>query len=250
ERAGIENHVKDPADRAKKLEPLDQLPPDPAGRIKQLQDYNFTDPEAERLFQELMKSLQQQMLQPFMQGMKQSLENMSAEDLKRMREMMRDLNRMLRQRAEGEEPDFDAFKAKWGQHFPGVESLDELLEQLGRQAGQLQSLLDSMSPGQRRQLQEMMSSLFMKDERLEAEMAQLAMNLDQLGLTEELRRRYDFRGDDELTMREAMKLMDELQQMEELERQLRRGGAPAATPPTRPSATSSAIRSCSTSRKR
>src|SRR5438445_3147 len=226
ERAGIEDQVKDPGDRAKKLEPLDQLPPDPAGRIKQLQDYNFTDPEAERLFQELMKSLQQQMLQPFMQGMKQSLQNMSADDLKRMREMMRDLNQMLRQRAEGDEPDFDAFRAKWGQNFPGVESLDELLEQLGRQAGQLQSLLDSMSPGQRRQLQEMMSSLFMKDERLEAEMAQLAMHLDQLGLTEEFRRRYDFRGDDDVTMREAMKLMDELQQMEELERQLRRVQSP------------------------
>jgi len=226
ERAGIERQVPDEAARAKKLEPLDQLPSDPAGRIKQLQEYNFTDPEAERLFQELMKSLQQQMLQPFMQGMKQSLEGLSAEDLKRMREMMRDLNRMLRERAEGDEPDFEAFKAKWGQNFPGVESLDELLEQVGRQAAQMQSLLDSMSPGQRRQLQEMMSSLFMKDERLEAEMAQLAMNLSQLGLTEELRRRYDFRGDDELTMREAMKLMDELQQMEELERQLRRVQAP------------------------
>ena len=57
-------------------------------------------------------------------------------------------------------------------------------------------------------------------------MAQLAMNLDQLGLTEEFRRRYDFRGDDELTMQEAMKLMDELQQMEELERQLRRVQTP------------------------
>jgi uncharacterized protein with von Willebrand factor type A (vWA) domain len=226
ERAGVDRQVKDQGERAKKLETLDQLPPDPAGRIKQLQDYNFTDPEAERLFQELMKSLQQQMLQPFMQGMKQSLEGMSPEDLKRMREMMRDLNRMLQQRAEGDEPDFDAFKAKWGQNFPGVESLDELLEQLGRRAGQMQSLLDSMSPGQRRQLQEMMSSLFMKDERLEAEMAQLAMHLDQLGLTEDMRRRYDFRGDDELTMREAMKLMDELQQMEELERQLRRVQSP------------------------
>src|SRR6266508_3239041 len=226
ERAGIDREVKDQGERAKKLETLDQLPPDPAGRIKQLQDYNFTDPEAERLFQELMKSLQQQMLQPFMQGMKQSLEGMSPEDLKHMREMMRDLNRMLRQRAEGDEPDFDAFKAKWGQNFPGVESLDELLEQLGRRAAQMQSLLDSMSPGQRRQLQEMMSSLFMKDERLEAEMAQLAMHLDQLGLTEDMRRRYDFRGDDELSMREAMKLMDELQQMEELERQLRRVQSP------------------------
>jgi len=71
-----------------------------------------------------------------------------------------------------------------------------------------------------------MSSLFMKDERLEAEMAQLAMHLDQLGLTEEFRRRYDFRGDDDLSMQEAMKLMDELQKMEELERQLRRVQSP------------------------
>src|SRR6516225_6299361 len=117
ERAGIERQVPNPNDRAKKMEPLDQLPPDPAGRIKQLQSYNFTDPEAERLFQELMQSLQQQMMQPFMQGMKQSLQNMSPEDLKRMREMMRDLNQMLRQRAEGDEPDFDAFKQKWGQNF-------------------------------------------------------------------------------------------------------------------------------------
>ena len=226
ERAGIERQVQEPGERARKLDALDKLPPEPAGRIKELQDYNFTDKDAERQFQELLKSLQQQMMQPFMQGMKQALDGMSADDMKRMREMLRDINRMLRQRAEGDEPDFDAFKEKWGQNFPGVESLDELLEQLGRQAGQLQSLLDSMSPGQRRQLQEMMSSLFMKDERLEAEMAQLAMHLDQLGLTEESRRRYDFRGDDELTMREAMKLMDEMQEMEQLESQLRRAQTP------------------------
>ena len=66
ERAGIERQVPNTNERAKKMEPLDQLPPDAAGRIKQLQSYNFTDPEAERLFQELMQSLQQQMMQPFM----------------------------------------------------------------------------------------------------------------------------------------------------------------------------------------
>jgi uncharacterized protein with von Willebrand factor type A (vWA) domain len=227
ERAGIERDVKEPDARAKKLDTLDKLPPEPAGRIKELQDYNFTDKDAERQFQELMKSLQQQMMQPFMQGMKQALDGMSADDMKRMREMLRDINRMLRQKAEGDEPDFDAFKQKWGQNFPGVESLDELLDQIAQQTARMQSLMESMSPDQRRQLQEMMSSLFMKDERLEAEMAQFAMHLDELGLTEELRRRYDFRGDDELTMREAMKLMDELQEMEQLESQLRRAQTPA-----------------------
>ncbi len=226
ERAGIERQVQEPGERARKLDALDKLPPEPAGRIKELQDYNFTDKDAERQFQELMKSLQQQMMQPFMQGMKQALDGMSADDMKRMREMLRDVNRMLRQRAEGDEPDFDAFKEKWGQNFPGVESLDELLDQIARQTARMQSLMESMSPEQRRQLQEMMSSLFMKDERLEAEMAQFAMHLDELGVTEELRRRYDFRGDDELTMREAMKLMDEMQEMEQLESQLRRAQTP------------------------
>jgi len=226
ERAGIERQVQEPGERARKLDALDKLPPEPAGRIKKLQDYNFTDKDAERQFQELMKSLQQQMMQPFMQGMKQALDGMSADDMKRMREMLRDINRMLRQRAEGDEPDFDAFKEKWGQNFPGVESLDELLDQIARQTARMQSLMESMSPEQRRQLQEMMSSLFMKDERLEAEMAQFAMHLDELGVTEELRRRYDFRGDDELTMREAMKLMDEMQEMEQLESQLRRAQTP------------------------
>ena len=226
ERAGIERQVQEPGERARKLDALDKLPPEPAGRIKELQDYNFTDKDAERQFQELMKSLQQQMMQQFMQGMKQALDGMSADDMKRMREMLRDINRMLRQRAEGDEPDFDAFKEKWGQNFPNVESLDELLDQIARQTARMQSLMESMSPEQRRQLQEMMSSLFMKDERLEAEMAQFAMHLDELGVTEELRRRYDFRGDDELTMREAMKLMDEMQEMEQLESQLRRAQTP------------------------
>ena len=45
----------------------------------------------------------------------------------------------------------------------------------------MQSMLESMSPGQRQQLQDMMQSLFMQDERLEARAARSsAMNLTQL----------------------------------------------------------------------
>src|SRR6266545_1185074 len=75
---------------------------------------------------------------------------------------LRDLNRMLREKAEGGEPDFQSFKDKWGQTFPGVESFDQLMEQIGRQMAQMQSLLQSMSPEQRQQLEEMMRSLFLK----------------------------------------------------------------------------------------
>jgi uncharacterized protein with von Willebrand factor type A (vWA) domain len=222
ERQGIEQQLAGRVAEDKRGE-LDRLPADPAGRIRELQNYEFVSPEARRLFDELLEALRQQMLKPFMQGMQQALQNRSPQDLQRMREMLQDLNRMLRDRAEGREPDFDAFKDKWGDMFPGVESLDELLEHLARQAAQMQSLMASMSPEQRGQLQEMMQSLFMQDERLEAAMRQLAMHLEDL-LPDP--RRYDFRGDEEMTLQEAMRLMEELQQMDRLERQLRGAQAP------------------------
>src|SRR6266511_1542230 len=226
ERAGIERDLPPGAQQEQKLQRLDALPPDPAGQIKALQEYPFTDAEAKRKFDELMTSLQEQMLKPFRMGMEQGPQNMTPEDWKGMREMLNDLNRMLRERAQGGEPDFQAFKDKWGQNFPGAESLDQLLEQMGKQMGQMQSLLQSLSPGQRRELQEMMQSVFMKDERLEAEMAQLAMHLEQLLPMDALHRPYDFKGNENLSMKEAMRVMEELQEMDQLERQLRRAKDP------------------------
>ncbi len=222
ERRGIRERMPEGAERAGREARLDQLPPDPAGTIRQLQEYDFVDPEAARLFQELLQSLQQQMLQPFLQGVQQAVQNMTPQDLQRMREMLRDLNRMLRERLEGGEPDFERFKEKWGQMFPGVDSLDQLLEQIGRHMAQMQSLLQSMSPEQRQQLQSMMQSLFLKDERLEAELSQLGMHLGQVMPLDELIRQYRFRGDDELSMNQALELMDELSRMAELESRLRR----------------------------
>ena len=225
EREGI-RRMPEGHERSQHERQLDQLPPNPAGQIKQLQDYDFVDPEAERQFKELLEALQQQMLQPFLSGMKQSLQSMSPQDMQRMREMLRDLNRMLREKLQGDEPDFQGFKDKWGENFPGVESFDQLMEQIGRQMAQMQSLLQSMSPEQRRQLDEMMRSLFLKDERLEAEMRQLGMQLSEALPLDEMVRQYRFRGDDEVDMREAMQLMEDLAQMEELEQQVRRAQNP------------------------
>ncbi len=206
---------------ARNREALDALPPDPAGRIRELQKYDFVDPEARRKFEELLESLRQQALQPFMQGMQQALSGLTPEDLKSLREMLQDLNRMLRERAEGREPDFEAFRQKWGDRFPGAENLDQLLEQLGQQMARMQSLLRSLSPGQRRQLDELMRSLFMRDERLEAAMSQLAMHLSDLLPLDDLVQRYPFRGEEELTLAEAMRVMEELQELDQLERELK-----------------------------
>jgi len=221
ERDGIKQRTPEGRERRQREQKLDAIPPDPAGRLRDLQNYDFVSPEAKQKFDELLASLRQQMMQPFMQGMQQAMQNMTPQDLARMREMMQDLNRMLRQKAEGEEPDFDAFMAKWGQNFPGMESLDQLIEQMGRQMAAMQSLMQSLSPEQRGQLDEMMRNLMLQDERLEAQMRQLAMNLSEFLPLDEMARRYPFQGDEEVSMQEAMRLMEQMQEMDELEREIR-----------------------------
>jgi uncharacterized protein with von Willebrand factor type A (vWA) domain len=221
ERQGIKDRTPEGPQRAQREQKLDAIPPDPAGRLRDLQQYDFVSPEAKQKFDELLASLRQQMMQPMFNSMQQALQNMSPQDLARMREMMQDLNRMLRQKADGEEPDFDAFMAKWGQNFPGVESLDQLIEQIGRQMAAMQSLMQSLTPEQRQQLDEMMRGLMLQDERLEAQMRQLALNLSEFLPLDEMARRYPFKGDEELSMQEAMRLLREMQEMDDLEREIR-----------------------------
>jgi uncharacterized protein with von Willebrand factor type A (vWA) domain len=218
EREGIERDLQG-RERENRQQALAKIPPDAAGRLRELQSYDFADATAEQKFQDLLASLRAQAMQPFMQGMKNALGNMTPEDLKRMREMIQDLNRMLRERAEGGEPDFEKFKQKWGSQFPGAESLDDVLEQIGRRMAQMQSLMQSLSPEQRAQLDEMMRSLFLKDERLEAAMRQLGMHLSEM--IGEMTQRYPFRGDEQVGLDEAMRLMEEMQKLDALEHELR-----------------------------
>src|SRR5215218_8072276 len=142
---------------AKKQQYLDSLPDDLGGQIKALTDYEFMDPEAQRQFQELLQMLQQQVMQSYFQGMQQGMQQITPEDIKRTNQMLRDLNEMLRERQEGGNPDIQTFMQQYGDFFPpGMENLDDLVQHLQQRMAAMQSLMDSMSPHQRRELQEMM----------------------------------------------------------------------------------------------
>lgn len=206
---------------ARNQEKLDSLPSDPAGRIKELNDYEFMDPAARQKFQDLLASLQQQMLQQTFQGMQQALQNMSPEDMQGMRNMLRDLNEMLEERMRGGEPDFERFMHKHGQYFgPNISSLDELLEHMARQMAAMQNLLDSMTPEMQQQLQESLDAV-MRDPEIQEQMGQLAQNLGQLMPNNPYRTQYEMGGSEELTLGEAMRLMERLREMEEVEDQLK-----------------------------
>ena len=196
---------------------------DPAGQLRELQNYDFIDPEAKRKFEELLNSLRQQMMQPSCSGHAAGdAEHDAARTSRRMREMMQDLNRMLREKAEGEEPDFEAFKEKWGQRFPGVESLDQLIEQMGRQMA-----ADAVAHAEH---VARAAPAARGDDALAHAPGRAAGGADAPAGHEprasscrstRCAQRYPSTAIDEVTLQEAMQLMEELQQMDELERQIR-----------------------------
>ncbi|MDQ3328375.1 MAG: VWA domain-containing protein, partial [Chloroflexota bacterium] len=204
----------------RKLEFLQDLPPDPAGQLRELSEYEFMNPEAAAKFAALQELLRQQAMQQQFQGLKDSIQGMTPQDLQPIKEMVRDLNAMLRERAQGVEPDFQSFKEKHGHFFPpDINSLDELMAHLQKQSAQMQSLLDSMSPEQRGQLQQMMDQL-MGDDELRGELGQMAAMLDQLMPGEGFGSGYNFSGAQPLGLQEAMQLMERMQGLDNLEAQM------------------------------
>ncbi|MDE3095232.1 MAG: VWA domain-containing protein [Chloroflexota bacterium] len=202
---------------------LSNLPEDVPGAVKELQNYEFMDPEAQHRFTELMEMLKKAMTETFFKDMYDQIANMSPEDMARMKQMVKDLNQMLSDRLAGGEPDFASFMQQYGDLFgPNPpQSLDELIEQMQGQIAQMQNLLDSLPGDMRQQLQELLSDK-VGDPDLQAELSELASNLEFLSPMRDMRNQYPFRGDEEIDLNEAMGLMDRMQSMDDLERQLER----------------------------
>ena len=198
---------------------MDRLPDDFAARVKALQSYDFLDPQAQQAFDELMEMLKQQAMGNAMRDMAQRFADMSPEERQRLKEMIADLNRMLDQQVWGEQPDFNGFMQKYGNMFgPNrPQSLEELTQQMASRMAQMQSLFNSLPEDLRQELQEMLSAAF-EDEELAAELAELQANLDFLAADE--RPSYEFSGDADVPLEQAMQLMDELQKVDNLLKQL------------------------------
>ena len=202
---------------------LEGLPEDTPGKIKELQNYEFMDPEAQHKFQELMEMLKKAMMETFFKDITQQIANMSPEDMARMKQMVEELNQMLSQQMAGGETNFEQFMEQYGDLFgPNPpQSLEELIAQMQQQAAGVQNLLDSLPPEMRQQLQDLLMDK-VGDPALQAELSELASNLELLYPMRDMRNQYPFRGDEELDLNEAMRLMDRMQDMDELEHQLER----------------------------
>ena len=82
-----------------------------------------------------------------------------------------------------------------------------------------QSLLKSMTPEMRRELEELMASAI--DPEMMDAMAELAYQMHGMFPLEDMASEYPFMGDESVTLDQAMELMGDLQEMDQLESKLR-----------------------------
>ena len=164
--------LKNIANRKKNF--LSNLPQDVPGAVKELQNYEFMDPEAQHKFTELMDMLKKAMTETFFKDMYDQIANMSPEDMARMKQMVKDLNQMLSDRLAGGEPDFQKFMDKYGDLFGDnpPKTLDELVARMQGQMAQMQNLLDSLPGDMRQQLQDLLQDK-VGDADLQAELREL-----------------------------------------------------------------------------
>ena len=207
---------------------LDMLPPDLAGQVRQLQDYEFTSQEASQRFEELLDQLRQQLMQNYVNQMASGMQNVGPEQMQRLKDMLAGLNEMLERRERGEDPRFEEFMERFGDFFPeNPQSLDELLEVMAQRMAAMQAMLNSMTPEQRAQLQQLMDEL-LEDMDLRWQMDQLGQHLrsqfPQMGWD----RSYNFQGMDPLGFSEAVDMMQQLGDIDQLENLMRGSANPGA----------------------
>ena len=145
-----------------------------------------------------------------------------------MKDMMAALNEMIERQQRGEDPQFEQFMEQFGDFFPeNPQNLDELLEQMAQRMAAMQAMLNSMTPEQRAQLQQLSDQL-LEDMDLRWQMDQLGQNLrgmfPQMGWNQS----YDFEGQDPMGMGQAMQTMQELGDLDQLENLLRNATSPGA----------------------
>ena len=205
-----------------KLRTLDDLSPEAGAALSELKDYEWMDSVAEQQYRELMEELQQQVADTYFQNLDQGMRSMGPEAQSRIKDMLHDLNQMLRERDAGREPDFEGFMNKHGDMFadPKPKNLDELVAQMAQQMERMESMMQSLSPEQRRQLQDMIEEM-MSDPGMQAEMTELSQHLGGMMPRRRLGSRYSFFGEESLPFGAAMEVIGDLSHLDAMERALR-----------------------------
>ncbi|MFZ9384594.1 MAG: VWA domain-containing protein [Ilumatobacteraceae bacterium] len=205
---------------------LDMLPDDLAGKVRELSSYDFESKEAQQRFEQLMEKLRSQLAQQMVDQMSSAVQNMSPQDMQRMKEMMTALNEMIDKHQRGEDPGFQDFMKEFGDFFPeNPQTIEELLEQIAQRMAAAQAMYNSMTPEQRAQL-EQLSQQLMQDMELAEQMGQLSANMQSMFPSLPWEQGYEMQGQDPMGFEQAMQTMRDLGELDQLEDLLRNPSTP------------------------
>ena len=194
---------------------LEKLPDQPSQLLKKLQEYHFTDDGSRRKFNRLRRSLQRKVLESIFGELPKGVKALQPPAIQELQEMLHDMNGLI----EGT-GGFDEFMAEYGDFFsPSTPSnREELLAFLGERMARMEALRRSLPPKLRGELDKALREAF-SDPRLSSEIARLFDNLRHLGaLPDPL----PFEGSEALGMEQALKQIEHVRDIEELEGQLNR----------------------------
>lgn len=207
---------------------LDMLPSDLAGKINELEHYDFQSSESKQRFEALLEKLRQQIMQQMLDQMSGAVENLTPQDMQRMKDMMAALNEMLESRERGEDPKFEQFMENFGDFFPeNPQTLDELLEIMAQRMANAQAMLNSMTPEQRDQMRQLSEKL-LEDMDLRWQMDQLSQKLQGMFPQKGWGQSHEFTGDEPMGFGQAMQAMQELSELDQLDNLLRNASSPSA----------------------
>ena len=190
-------------------------------RLESYRHYEFVSSEARQEFERLVGELEQDALNTYFRQSKEFLERPDPAELARLREMMDALSTMIEQDRRGEtlDPAFDDFMERFGDLFPGAESLADVVAMMAERAAAAEAMFNSLSGAQRSELRALMDQV-MADLDLNLSLNRLVSNLRQATPELDWNRAHRMRGIEPSSFSEATSIAEQLGELRGLEQYL------------------------------
>jgi uncharacterized protein with von Willebrand factor type A (vWA) domain len=200
-------------------------------RLGNYQNYEFVSSEAREQFDELMAELERDVLDTYFEKSKEMMGRPDPEELARMRDMMDALSTMIEQDRRGEDldPTFGDFMEKFGDFFPGAETLDDVVRMMAERAAAAEAMFNSLSAEQQGELRNMFSQM-MENMELNFSLNRLVSNLRMATPDIDWNRAHRMRGDDGGPFAQTASIAEQLGQLKGLEEFLGQSSAAQGLP--------------------
>jgi uncharacterized protein with von Willebrand factor type A (vWA) domain len=200
-------------------------------RLGDYRNYDFVSSEAREQFEELLSELERDVLDTYFEQSKEFMGRPDSEELARMRDMMDALSAMIEQDRRGEEldPSFEDFMEKYGDYFPGAESLEDVVRAMAERAAAAEAMFNSLSSEQQGELRSLFNQM-MENMELNFSMNRLVSNLRMATPDIDWNRAHRMRGQDGSPFSRAASVAEQLGELKGLEEFLGQAGAAQGLP--------------------